>query len=89
MANMITVEQWEQKFFEKENVRGVIRAGRNELVPDYTFERRASGNVNLTNFINQRVLPTLGNLDIAIIDGNSNMPHGRTKIDTLRNSYEK
>jgi hypothetical protein len=89
MLGKITVEEWERKFFEKEDVRAVVRAGRNELVSDYTFERKASGNVNLTSFMNQRVLPTVGNFEVAIVDGNSNTPHGRTKIETLRNSYEK
>jgi len=34
-----------------------------------------------------RLKPIIGEDEATIIDGNGNTPHGRTNIETVRNSY--
>lgn len=87
--NLVTVSQFEQKVNGMEDLKVVIRAGKNTLVPDYPFERKASGNCNITNFINQRIRPLVGDLEVEILDGNAIQPHGRTLLSTCRDTFEK
>lgn len=84
----ITVREFEEKVLTREEVVLVIRAPTSQQVKDYEYERKASGNSSITDWIEQRVRPCIGNLEFTIINGAYTHPHGRTKLETLRNGYE-
>lgn len=83
----ISATDLERQIFEKEEIRVVIRAPRNTLFDEYTFERKAAVNTSITDWYNTRLKPILGNYDADIIDGSGTNPHGRTGIERVRNSY--
>jgi hypothetical protein len=84
----ITVREFEEKVLSKEEVVLIVRAPANQQVQDYEYERKAAGNSSITDWIEQRVRPCIGTLEFTIINGAYAHPHGRTKLETLRNGYE-
>lgn len=86
----ISATDLERQIFEKEEIKVVIRAKKNTEFEEYNFDRKASINTSITDWYNTRLKPILGeNYDADIIDGFGNNPHGRTKIENVRNSYAK
>lgn len=85
----ITVRALEEKIFELEDIVVTIRAPSNETVEDYGYERKAAGNMSVTDWLEGRVKPLLGGKEIVVISGDYTSPHGRTKLSTLRDGYEK
>lgn len=85
----ITVRELEAKVFALEEVVLVIRAPASALVNDYPYERKAAGTTSVSDYVEGRLKPCLGNNEYTIINGDHVSPHGRTKLSTLRDSYEK
>lgn len=85
----ITVRELEAKVLEREELVLVVRAPASTLVDDYDYERKAAGNTSVTDYVDGRLKPCVGDLEFTIINGDHTSPHGRTKLSTLRDSYEK
>lgn len=85
---MISVADFEDKVWTLEGVRIVVRAAQGEMVEDYDYSRKAASNSSITDWGNGRVKPLLGGKDYYIVDGSGTRPHGRTKMDTVRDSYK-
>ena len=79
----------EQAVFELDEIRIVIRAGTNTQLGTYQYTRKAAENASVAEWLDQRIKPILKNHAVVVIDGNGNVPHGRTRLSTLRASYEK
>ena len=79
----------EEAVFELEEVRLVIRVDAKANFPnDYNYVRASSGATTVNEWLNARVKPVLAGQAVAIvIDGNGKVPHGRTKMSTIRDSY--
>lgn len=89
MTNQITVRALEEKIFALEDVVITVRAPSGMMVNDYEYERKAAGNMSVTDWIDGRVKPLLPGVEVVIINGDYTNPHGRTKLSTLRDGYEK
>lgn len=90
----ITVRELEERILELEEVVVRIRAPHDALVNDYAgkdgaYERKAAGTTSVSDWLEQRIKPSLNGFEYSIINGDYSTPHGRTKLSTLRNSYEK
>lgn len=86
----MTVWELEQAIYDKEEVRVVIRAPWRTAVGDYEYQRAAAGSSTITEWLQQRVQPLLrGGEELVVVDGNGGLPHGRTKMSTLRATYER
>lgn len=90
----ITVRELEEKILELEEVVIRIRAPHSEMVNDYSskdgpYVRKAAGSTSVTDWLEQRVKPCIGELEYSVISGEYTTPHGRTKLSTLRNGYEQ
>lgn len=85
----ISVRELEAKILELEEIVVVIRAPTSTNVNDYEYERKAAGSTSVTDYVDGRLKPCIGDLEFTIINGDHNSPHGRTKLNTLRESYEK
>ena len=83
------VSEFEQAVFVTEDVVIRIRAPLAVEVDDYEYERQASGATSVTNWLETRILPKLRGNQVSIVDGNGQTPHGRTKLETLRSTYER
>lgn len=85
----MNIWELEQAIYEREEVRIVVRGPIRTQVDDYQYQRAASGTSSVTEWLNQRVYPLTGTHEIVVIDGNGAIPHGRTRMATLRASYER
>ncbi|WP_102400951.1 hypothetical protein [Haloimpatiens massiliensis] len=86
----ITASELERKIYELEEVRVVIRVDKNQEFKDYDYSRKTATNTSISEWLNTRVKPLLGtDVQVDVIDGTGNNPHGRTKIENVRNSYVK
>ena len=88
MAN-ITIKQLEERIFELEEIVLVVRGKTTQPVGDYAYERKAAGNQSVTDWIEGRLKKSIGDLEFQIISGDYTQPHGRTKLETLRASYDR
>lgn len=86
----ITASELERKIYELEEVRVVIRADKGNTFEDYDYTRKAATNTSISEWLNIRVKPLLDSgVQVDVIDGTGNNPHGRTNIENVRNSYVK
>ncbi len=83
----VSVSELEQKIFELEEVRVVIRKKREGQVANYDYKRKASATTSVTDLIETRIKPLIGDADVVVVNGQGLQPHGRTKVETVRNSY--
>lgn len=86
---MATVRDVEAKILALEDVVVVIRAESDKVIGDYDYERKTPGNTSVSDWIEKRLKPAINGLDFSIISGEYSTPHGRTKMCTLRDGYEK
>ena len=89
IMGQISVKEFEAKVLEKEEIVIRIRAKSSEKVNDYSYDRKAAGNQSTTDWLEGRVKPFIRGFEVEVIAGDYSQPHGRTKLDTLRKSYEK
>jgi len=88
--SQVSATELERQIFEKEEIRVVIRAPRNAMFEEYNFIKKAAVNTSITDWYNTRLKPILGDkYDADIIDGFGTIPHGRTGIEKVRNTYAK
>lgn len=85
----MNVWEFEKTVYELEEVRIVIRAPWRSQVADYGYERAASAGTSVTSWLEARVLPAIGDFEVVVLDGGGSVPHGRTRMSTLRDSYER
>lgn len=85
--NYISATELERQIFELEEIRVVIRNNKATQYSNYNYTRKAASNTSITDWYLTRLKPIIGEDEATIIDGNGNTPHGRTNIETVRNSY--
>ncbi len=85
----ISVAEFEAKVLEKEEIVIKVRAPASTQVEDYNYDRKAAGTQSVSDWLEGRIKPALDGHEVVVIDGDYTTPHGRTKLDRLRKSYEK
>lgn len=85
----MTPVQIEQSVFELEDIRIVIRADKKANLGEFEFVRKAAGNSSINEWIESRLAPILNGHDIVVVDGTGAIPSRRTKLSTLRASYDR
>jgi phage major head subunit gpT-like protein len=87
----IAVRDFEKKVRELEEISIVIHAPSSTMVEDYAYKKKAASTASLTEWIDTRVKPALNGHEFSIINAEyvADTPHGRTKLETLRSSYER
>jgi hypothetical protein len=82
------VVEIEQRIFELEEIRIVIRESMShDFDLGYDYQKKADKSASITEWIATRVRPIVGNREVVVIDGSGAIPHGRTKLSKLRDSY--
>ncbi|MDF2608889.1 MAG: hypothetical protein K0R92_363 [Lachnospiraceae bacterium] len=84
----VTASELEEQIFDKEGVRIVIRSGKEERFPPYSYKNKASATMSKNTWYMSRVKPLLGDKEGEIIDGTGDIPHGRTQMKNMRDSYK-
>lgn len=88
----VTIKEFEDKVLEVEEVVIIVRAPSGARIEAYDYARKASSSTSLTDWLQTRVHPKLGDegYEVVVIDGSYNTkPHGRTRMDTIRDGYAK
>ena len=81
--------EFERAMFDTEDIVIHIRAPLGVEVDDYEHERRASGATSVSSWLYSRIYPGMRGHEVSVVDGNCRTPNGRTKLETLRASYER
>ena len=83
------VDEFEKAVFRIENIAIRIRTSAGTTVKDYDYKNRAEEEISINKWLEVRVAPLVGNLEVAVIDGGDyeSEPHRKTKIKKLRGSY--
>ncbi len=84
----VSVSELEEQIFSKEGVRIVIRAAKGIAFDSYIYKNKADARTSITNWYMTRVKPILGDFEGTVIDGNGDIPHGRTSMQSVRESYK-
>jgi hypothetical protein len=82
-------QMFEQSVFDNDEIRIVVRAPLNIQLKPYKFVRKATDSTSLSEWLEQRIKPLIEGYDVVVVDGTGIMPHGRTKVEKVRNSYIK
>jgi hypothetical protein len=85
----ISVSDLESKILEKEDIVVRVRAPADTKVNDYDYKRKAAGTQSVKEWLEGRVIPLINGHEVVVVGGDYTAPHGRTKLDTLRETYEK
>ena len=83
------VDEFEWAVEEIEEIVIRVRAQPDEEVGDYNYQRRASAETSVAEWLSTRIVPNLDGRRVSVIDGHFRQPHGRTKLRTLRGSYDR
>jgi hypothetical protein len=83
----MNVVEFEQKVFEIEGVRIVIRALASDSVDKYEYKRSYPQNNSINDWLKSRVFGKISNFDVVVIDGTGALPNRNTNMSTLRDRY--
>lgn len=81
--------EFEDKVWEVEGIRIVLRCPEDQVVTPYDYTNAASQTTSITSWLNGRVLPKLNGIPCEVIAGNGEQPHGRSLTRTVKASYAK
>ncbi len=84
----MNVVEFEQKVFEIEDVRVVVRAASNDKIGDYSYQKCSPRGNSIADWVKQRIAPNVNGREVVVIDGSGAIPNRRTLMSTLRHSYE-
>ena len=81
--------KFEQKVFELEGVRIFVRTGSESKMLKFDYLRAAADNTRLSDWLSTRIYPLTGEHEVVVVNGRGEIdPNGKTKMATLRNSYQ-
>lgn len=86
---LMTIEDFEEKVWEIDEVRIAVRGPKNTNVGDYDNQNASDKSWRVTEWLEKRIQPKLGELEVIVLGGDGEEPHGRTLLRTLRDSYAK
>ena len=81
------VRDFEQRVWELEGLRIVVRANRNDEVEDYDYKNAANENWRTNEFLDNRVRGRVGGREVTVIQGDGKIAHGNVLLYALRESY--
>jgi hypothetical protein len=79
--------EFERAVFDLEEVRIVVRADLSTELGDFDYDRKAANNTSISDWLEQRIRPLIDGHAVAVVDGTGVSPHGRTRMEKLRESY--
>ena len=85
----MNIREFEDKVWELEAVRIVVRSPSADGVNDYSYKNKAKEQWRITQLLQNRVAPKIGQCEVIVIGGDGEEPHGATLLRTLRKSYER
>lgn len=84
---MSTIQELEDKIWEVEGIRVVIRGAERTAVMVYDYQNAAQETWSITKLIESRIQPCAPGIEVMVIQGNGEEPHGRTLLKNVRGTY--
>jgi hypothetical protein len=81
------VREFEERVWDLEHIRIVIRADRNEEVEDYSYKNSASDSSRTSQFLRNRVESHIDGRGVTVIQGDGKIANGNLQLWALRESY--
>lgn len=81
------ISEIESKAWTMDGIRIVIRTGESKDANDYTHKNAAQGSWSVTKYLDSRIRPLIGSREVIVLLGNGEQPHGRTLLNSVRESY--
>ena len=81
------VRQLENAVWATETIRIVIRASSGSEVGEYDYVNAATYSWTVSELIENRIRPLVGNAEIVAIRGNGHVTRGNVVLQTLKDSY--
>jgi hypothetical protein len=83
----MNIVEFEQKIFELEGVRIIVRAESSEQLGDYSYQKKYDQGNSINDWLKSRVLDKVGAFDVVVVDGSGALPNRKTHMGRLRDSY--
>lgn len=83
------VSEFEDKVWEIDRIRLVLRAPENQAVDAYDWQKAADQGLSIKEYIEIRITPKIRGIEAVIIDGDGEEPNRRTLLRTARESYKR
>ncbi len=84
----MNVSDVENKAWSIDGIRIVIRAPENDNLKNYPHKNGAQANWSVTKYLESRIKPLLGDREVVVLSGDGEQPHGRTLLNSVRDSYK-
>jgi hypothetical protein len=83
------VWEFEHKVRAIDDLTVIVRAPRNTVIAaPFAWVNAAVASTRITKYGTNRLDPCLGALEWSIVDGSGKEPHGGSRLDTVRASYQ-
>jgi hypothetical protein len=83
----MTVQELENKVWEQDGIRIIVRDRSNAKVKEYKHKNAAQEKWSIIKFLSNRINPLVRDKEVVVLYGNGEMPHGGTLLKTIRQSY--
>ena len=84
----MTVQELEEKVWAQDGFRVVIRGAANTKIGTYSQKNAAQGNWSINEFVKKRLAPILNGIEVVVLMGDGEQPHGGTLLSSIRPSYK-
>jgi len=84
----MTVQELEDKVWAQDLIRVVVRAAASIQIGNYTHKNAAQADWRITEFLEKRLAPVLKGLQVVVLMGDGEQPHGGTLLNSIRASYK-
>ena len=85
----MTIRQFEEAVWKIESVRIVLRAPKAAKVKDYKYKIADQEGHRVTEWLQNRVTPRIGDFTCVVVDGRGLVAHRASTMSTIRGSYKK
>ncbi|WP_155801702.1 hypothetical protein [Magnetospirillum molischianum] len=83
------VSEFEQKVWELDGIRIILRADSNDEVGEYERVRAVAQSSSIAEFIENRVKKHIGDVDVVVVDGRGTIPRRNSLVSTIRETYNR
>ena len=84
----MNVQDLEDKVWAQDGIRIVVRTAGDANVGNYTHKNAAQADWRITEYLEHRLTPLLKGLNVVVLMGDGEQPHGRTLLSSIRESYK-